>query len=84
MRTLSYSSLRSNLSSALQDVNEDHEPIIITRKNGPSSVLMSLEDFNSYQETDYLLSNPKNAERLMRSIKEVEAGQTTKRDLIKV
>ena len=84
MRTLSYSNLRSNLSKALQEVNEDHIPIIITRKNGPSSVLISLEDFNSYQETDYLLSSPKNAQRLMSSIEAIELGKSKKKDLIEI
>jgi Phd_YefM. len=37
---------------------------------------MSLEDFNSMQETMYLLGNPANAERLRRSVADIEAGKT--------
>lgn len=59
MRSISYSDLRKNLASALDAVTADHEPIVITRERGkPAAVLMSLEDFASYEETRYLLRSP--------------------------
>ena len=62
MRTTSYSDLRKNLASELDAVAADHEPVIITRDRGkPAAVLMSLEDFASYEETRYLLRSPVNA-----------------------
>ncbi len=76
MDVLSYSSLRNNLASILDKVNEDHVSILITRQKGKPAVIMSLEDFKSYEETAYLMSSPKNAERLSRSIAEVEAGKS--------
>ena len=82
MQTVSYSKFRTELSSHLDKVNEDHTPIVITRQSGASAVVMSLDDFNSYEETAYLLSNPKNAERLMRSINDIEAGNTFEKGLI--
>ena len=75
MDVLSYSSLRNNLASSLDKVNEDHVSILITRQNGKPAVIMSLEDYNSYEETAYLMSSPKNVERLNKSIAEVEAGK---------
>lgn len=84
MRTTSYSELRRNLASTLDSVNDDHEPVIITRDRGkPAAVLMSLEDFASYEETRYLLKSPKNAERLLNSITELDAGKGTERKLVK-
>jgi antitoxin YefM len=75
--------LRKNLAAALDGVNDDHELMIITREGGkPSAVLMSLEDFASWQETNYLLRNPANAARLLESIAELEAGKGVERTLI--
>ena len=82
MRTTSYSDLRKNLSAMIDAVTADHEPIIITRDRGrPAAVLMSVEDFASYEETRYLLRSPVNAERLGESIKALEAGEGRARDL---
>ena len=75
MRTKSYSELRRNLAATLDGVTEDHEPVIITRDRGkPAAVLMSLEDFASYEETRYLLRSPTNAERLGIAIDELDSG----------
>jgi antitoxin YefM len=83
MRATSATNLRKNLAAALDSVNDDHEPMIVTREGGkPSAVLMSLEDFASWQETNYLLSNPANAARLLESIAELEAGKGVERTLI--
>ncbi|WP_202333301.1 type II toxin-antitoxin system Phd/YefM family antitoxin [Mesorhizobium sp. L-8-3] len=82
MRTTSYSDLRRNLAAMIDRVNADHEPVIITRDRGkPTAVLMSMEDFASYEETRYLLKSPRNAERLAESIAELDAGKGTKREL---
>ena len=69
MRTTSFSELRKNLATSLDKVHDDHQPLVITRDSGkPSSVLMSLEDFESYEATMYLLRSPANAARLNKSI----------------
>jgi antitoxin YefM len=82
MRTTSYSELRKNLAATLDAVQADHEPVIITRDKGkPAAVLMSLEDFASYEETRYLLRSPANAERLLTSISELDAGHGVERSL---
>jgi antitoxin YefM len=57
-------------------VCEDHETLIIHRPGGKSVVMMSLDEYNSQKETEYLLSSPKNAERLLNSIKNIEEGKT--------
>ena len=83
MRTTSFTNLRKNLAAEIDSVNDDHEPIIITRDGGkPSAVLMSLEDFASWQETNYLLKHPADAKRLLDSIAELEAGRGVERELM--
>ena len=82
MDTMSYSHFRSNLASTLDKINEDHKPVIITRQNGKPAVVISLEDFQSYEETAYLMASPKNAERLNEAIAEVEAGNLNQHELI--
>ncbi|WP_419421649.1 type II toxin-antitoxin system Phd/YefM family antitoxin (plasmid) [Legionella sp. D16C41] len=82
MDVLSYSALRNNLASTLDKVNEDHVSILVTRQNGKPAVIMSLEDFKSYEETAYLMASPKNAERLSQAIAAVESGKTKKHGMI--
>lgn len=82
MDTISYSTLRKQLAKTLNQVNEDHAPVMVTRQNGKPAVLVSLEDFESYEETAYLMASPTNAERLHRSIADAEAGRTQAHDLI--
>ena len=49
METLSYSQFRNHLADILDNVNDNHKPVLITRMNGKSAVVMSLEDFHSYE-----------------------------------
>ena len=80
MRISSYSEFRRHLAAAIDRVNADREPLIITRDRGkPMAVLMSLEDFASYEETRHLLRDAKNAERLLEAIGELERGGGTER-----
>ncbi len=76
MDIINYSELRSNLAKILDKVNDDHTPITITRQKGKPAVIISLEDFKSYEETAYLMASPKNAKRLNQSIREIEEGKT--------
>ena len=83
MRATTSTDLRKNLATELDRVTQDHEPLIIVRSGGkPSAVLMSIEDFSGWQETDYLLSDPANAKFLMESIAELEAGKGSERNLL--
>jgi antitoxin YefM len=65
--TISASEARSRLFPLIQQVNDDHVPVRITSKGG-DAVLMSAEDYDSWQETIYLLRSPANARRLMEAI----------------
>jgi len=81
MNTMTYSALRNHLAKTLDKVNEDHAPVMITRQNGLPAVLISLEDFQSYEETAYLMASPKNAKRLNQAIAEIESGKTVRHKL---
>jgi antitoxin YefM len=82
MHTINYSTFRSHLATTLDKVNDNHTPITITRQNGKPAVIMSLEDFHAYEETAYLMSSPKNAERLNQAIAEINQGKTKKHEII--
>jgi len=84
MRSTTYSDLRRNLAARLDEVTDDHAPLLITRERGkPAAVLISLEDFASYEETQYLLKSPRNAERLLKAIEELNEGiNSQERDLL--
>lgn len=82
MDAVSYTTARANLAATMTRVCEDHEPLIITRNNAQSVVMLSLDDYKSLEETAYLLRSPNNARRLLESIAQLEAGQGIERDLI--
>ncbi len=82
MDAISYSSFRSHLASVFDQVNDDHQPILVTRQNGKPAVVMSLEDFKSYEETFYLMASPKNAKRINQAIKQIESGNAKRHKLI--
>lgn len=82
MDAITYSYARSNLSRTMDQVCDDHTPIIITRKSQRSVVILSLEDYEALEETAYLLRSPKNARRLLESVIELESGGGQERELV--
>ncbi|MGB4908286.1 MAG: type II toxin-antitoxin system prevent-host-death family antitoxin [Tabrizicola sp.] len=75
MKTLSSTELRANLSAVMDQVNDDHEPVIIHRAKGKPVVMVSLEDWASMDETTYLLANPANRAELLQAIAESREGK---------
>jgi antitoxin YefM len=73
---------KQNIDGLIDQVIADAEPTIICDDKGQKVVLLSFDEFNSWQETLYLLSNPANAAYLRRSIQEDEAGKAIERELI--
>jgi antitoxin YefM len=70
------------MKSYLDNVVNDSRPLYVTRTNGEDVVVLSKSDYESMQETYYLMSSPKNAERLLEAIKDLDEGKGVKRDLI--
>jgi antitoxin YefM len=73
---ISASEARSRLFPLIQEVNDNHEPVRINSKAG-DAVLMSADDFDSWQETIYLLRSPANARRLMEAVARDKSGQAS-------
>jgi antitoxin YefM len=82
MDHVSYTELRQNLKKHLDDVCDSRAPLVVTRRNGESVVMLSLTEYESLEETLHLLSDPANAEHLLRSIADAEAGRLTEHDII--
>jgi len=66
----------------MDEVCDSRAPLVVTRQNARSVVLMSEDDYEGLMETVHLLKSPANAARLLRSIKEADQGQLTERELI--
>lgn len=81
MNILTFREARARLKAVMDDVCTDHSPTVITRQNGEAVVMMSLADFNSIEETLYLLSSPQNGSRLLASFEQFKAGKARVREL---
>ena len=77
MKSKTYTEAREKLSDIIEKVCEDHDPLIITKRRDKAVVMVSLEDYESMEETAYLLRSPHNTQRLLESIKELEQGRGT-------
>ncbi|HLF96352.1 MAG TPA: type II toxin-antitoxin system prevent-host-death family antitoxin [Methylococcaceae bacterium] len=83
MKVVTYSHARNALKSVLDEVVQDADVTIISRRDAEGdAVVMSLDHYNSMMETIHLLSTPANAEALARAIRQDKAGQSQARELI--
>ncbi len=82
MKTINFSQTRQNLASTFDSVIEDSIPVIVTRQNKESVVIISMKDYRSMEETAYLMQSEANASRLNRAIAQLDAGLGQKRELI--
>jgi antitoxin YefM len=82
MEAITSNHAKQKLDELINKVILNAEPTILCNEEGKQAVLMSLDDFNSWQETLYLLSNPANAEHLHQSIAEANLGQKFVKELI--
>ncbi len=75
MIAANFTDFRNNLKKYLDAVEEDEDTLIITRSKGRGAVVISLSEYNSWKETEYLLSTKANAEHLRKSMQEIEDGK---------
>ena len=61
MRTVNFTELRRNLAAELDSVINDAEEVVVTRSGHEPVVIVPLAEYQSMNETDYLLRNPSNA-----------------------
>ena len=78
MEITTYSNFRQHLKSFLDKVMESNTPLYVKRKKGEDVVVLSKSDYESMEETLYLLSSEKNRTHLLESIKQAEKGEVEK------
>ena len=82
MRVVNFSDARNRLKSVIDQVVNDEDFAIITRRDADDAVVMSLNHFNSLMETVHLLKSPANAAHLSKSIKQYHSGKTRQHELV--
>ena len=82
MRIVSFSEARGKLKTVLDQVVNDADCTVITRRDSEDAVVMSLDYYNSLMETVYLLKSPANAEHLRKSIEQSREGNVQERELV--
>lgn len=82
MEVLTYSDARAGLKALMDRIVRDRKHVVVTRQKAESVVMLSLEDWNAIEETLHLLSNPRNASRLAKSIDELGSGRGAEKELI--
>ena len=82
MRHVTFTDLRNNLASHLDKVEDDRDELIVVRQNHNPVVIVALSEWEGMKETLHLLSTPANAEHLLKSIADADAGKMTERELI--
>ena len=81
MRAITYTAAREGLAATMDEVCRDRAPVIITRKRDRSVVMLSLEDYESLEETAYLLRSSANARRLLQAVESLARGKGRERRL---
>lgn len=82
MNAVTMKEAKLHLEELVEQVIADAEPTIVITEGGERAVLLPLDEYNSWKETLYLLSNPANADHLRRSLAQAEAGDVQERNLI--
>jgi antitoxin YefM len=81
MIAANFSEFRSELKKYLDSVEDNNETLVVKRKTGKGTVMISLDEYNSIMETMHLLSSKKNADRLYESIEQMNAGKKVQPNL---
>jgi antitoxin YefM len=82
MNALTYTYTRQHFADVMRSVNDDHNPVVVTSQRGKPVVILSLDDYQAFEETAYLLRNPHGAKRLLDSVEELRAGGGQVRELM--
>lgn len=82
MKSTTFSHLRANLAAMMDQVNDDHAPLLISRAGHKGAILVSEDDWSGMEETLYLLSTPENAHQLLTAIRDLDEGKGIERQLI--
>ncbi|WP_208277826.1 type II toxin-antitoxin system Phd/YefM family antitoxin [Massilia oculi] len=84
MRIINFSDARNSLRTVIDQVVEDADVTVISRRDAPDAVVMSFDHYSSLMETVHLLSSPANAAHLAKSLLQARSGQAQHRELINI
>jgi len=84
MTAVTFSSARSEFARTIEQAVENHTPILVTRRKGGNAVIISEEDFRSYEETAYLMQSLNNAIRLNSAIASLRNGKGIEKTLVEI
>ncbi|WP_300796335.1 type II toxin-antitoxin system Phd/YefM family antitoxin [uncultured Bacteroides sp.] len=76
MRTVSYTDLKANLKSYIDAVVDDYDTVIIKRGKGKGVVMISLDEYNSLKETEYIMSSPDTMEAIHKGEENIKNGNS--------
>lgn len=82
MRVVNFSNARSQLKRVIDQVVEDVDVTVISRRDAEDAVVMSLAHYNSLMETLHLLQSPANVAHLEKSISQYRSGSTEDHKLL--
>ncbi|MGB8895052.1 MAG: type II toxin-antitoxin system prevent-host-death family antitoxin [Pseudolabrys sp.] len=82
MNHVSYTELRSNLAGFMDKVCDSRAPLLVTRQNARSVVMISEDEYEALMETVHLLRSPANTTRLLQSIQEANKSELTEHELV--
>ena len=82
MEVINYTKFRENLTNSFDFVNNNHKPLLITRGSKKPVIMLSLEDYNAFQETSYLLGTENNKKRLLKGVNDLKKSNFKTRELI--
>ena len=84
MLAVNYTNLRDNMKRYMDQVTDDYETMIVTRKNNKNVVILSEETYNNLMENVYVMGNKANYDWLMESKVQLESGNFTSHALSEV
>jgi antitoxin YefM len=82
MTPITLNEAKENLEEIVKQVLKGDEPAILCTAAGEQVVVLPLEDFDSWKETIYLLSNPANVAHLRKSVEEASTGKLEEKELL--
>lgn len=81
MRTANYTDFRANLKTYMDAVIDDCDTVIINRGNDTGVVQISLEEYNSLKETEYIMSSPETMDAIRKGDEDIKNGRGIKVDI---
>lgn len=84
MKHVNDTDLWQNLARYMDEVCDSNAPLVVTRQNARSVVMIRQDEYDSMTETLHLMKSPRNVVRLIQAMADVKAGRVTERDLIEI